>query len=90
LVNTAVASQATARQLLNGDGLTTGGVDANLTTRMRGRITIAPRSPASTDTSTWAADANVIGGRAVINVFGPNVNLAACYIELHARHSEER
>jgi hypothetical protein len=84
LVDEAAGSQAVARQLFNGDGLTTGGSDANLQTRLRGRLTVMARNTVG----GWAVDANASAGFAVIDVIGP-IN-AVAYIELHARHSLER
>jgi hypothetical protein len=92
LVSTPVVTQADARELLNGIGLTAVG---DLSTE-RGELSIAPLN--SLGDQHWGIDANEgaaagsapSAGFAVLVITGPNVNLASAIAELRFDHTYQR
>ena len=92
LVSTAVVTQADARELLDGVGLTSAG---DLPTE-RAHLCVTPRN--SIGDQHWGVDADEganagsapSAGFGVIVVSGPNVNLAAAIVELQFDHTIRR
>lgn len=97
LVSTAAATQAAARTLLDGIGLTTAGAPGttNLDTA-RGRLSVRARN--SLGDQHWGVDANEgaaagdapSAGFAVLVVTGPNIADAAAIVSLENVHSYAR
>jgi hypothetical protein len=89
LVSTAVTSQADARKLLAGEGLTT---DADIDTP-RAHLKLTPKNTQATQIP-WAVDADLgVGGSAgyaVINVYGSTLAGALCFLDVEFEHTITR
>lgn len=83
---------AGARRIIFGDGRTSG-ISINAP---RCKVNITPRV-SLTPNPSWSVDANEgtaqdaqSAGQAILVIFGPNVNGATAYVDIHLKHTMER